>query len=233
MFSSEFNSIEFKVWGRYALFTDPLTKLGGEKFSYQIPTYEALRGIASSIYWKPTFVWVIDQVRVMKPIQTQSKGIKPLQYSGGNTLATYTYLYDVEYQVRARIEWNMNRSDLAGDRNMGKHHEIAKRMLNLCGRRDIYLGTRECQGYAEPCAFGSGAGAFDGIEELGAFGYMFHSFDYPDQSGKDELVSKFWLPRMRNGVIRFDPQDQTIKSKTVRPMTQKSFTPGVNLLVEG
>ena len=24
------NSIEFRLWGRYALFTDPLTKLGGE-----------------------------------------------------------------------------------------------------------------------------------------------------------------------------------------------------------
>jgi len=35
------NSVEFKVTGRYALFTDPLTKIGGEKFSYQIPTYEA------------------------------------------------------------------------------------------------------------------------------------------------------------------------------------------------
>lgn len=25
------NSIQFKVWGRYALFTDPITKLGGER----------------------------------------------------------------------------------------------------------------------------------------------------------------------------------------------------------
>ena len=35
------NSVTFKVWGRYALFTDPLTRIGGEKYSYQIPTYEA------------------------------------------------------------------------------------------------------------------------------------------------------------------------------------------------
>ena len=26
------NIVEFKVWGRYALFTDPLTKIGVEKF---------------------------------------------------------------------------------------------------------------------------------------------------------------------------------------------------------
>ncbi len=100
---SERNSIEFKVWGRYALFTDPLSRIGGEKCSYHIPTYEALKGIAKSIYWKPTFVWVVDEVRVMKRIRTQTKGTKPLVFSGGNDLAIYTFLSDVEYQVRAHF----------------------------------------------------------------------------------------------------------------------------------
>lgn len=39
------NIIEYTVFGRYALFTDPLSKTGGEKCSYQIPTYQALKGI--------------------------------------------------------------------------------------------------------------------------------------------------------------------------------------------
>lgn len=47
----ELNVLTFKVWGKLALFTDPLTKLGGEKFSYQVPTYEAIKGIVKSIYW--------------------------------------------------------------------------------------------------------------------------------------------------------------------------------------
>ena len=34
------NSVEFEVKGDYALFSDPVTRVGGEKFSYQIPTYE-------------------------------------------------------------------------------------------------------------------------------------------------------------------------------------------------
>ncbi len=50
------NTIEFKLWGRFALFTDPLTKIGGEKCSYHLPTYEALKGVCKSIYWKPTFI---------------------------------------------------------------------------------------------------------------------------------------------------------------------------------
>lgn len=45
------NKIQFKVQGRYALFTDPITRMGGEKMSYQIPTYGALRGIVEAIYW--------------------------------------------------------------------------------------------------------------------------------------------------------------------------------------
>ena len=46
------STISFRVWGRQALFTDPVTKIGGEKFSYQVPTYEALKGIARSISHK-------------------------------------------------------------------------------------------------------------------------------------------------------------------------------------
>ena len=33
------NQIEFKVYGKYALFSDPITRVGGEKLSYPIPTY--------------------------------------------------------------------------------------------------------------------------------------------------------------------------------------------------
>ena len=132
------NSIAFRLWGRSALFSDPVTKIGGEKCSYHIPTYEALRGVARSIYWKPTFVWRIDKVRIINPIRTQTKGVKPLDYTGGNSLAFYNYLSNVEYHVLAHFEWNENRPELAGDRNENKHHNIAKRMIERGGRRDIF-----------------------------------------------------------------------------------------------
>ena len=80
------NIIEFEVTGPYALFSNPVMKVGGEKTSYHIPTYEALRGIVESIYWKPTIMWIIDAVRVMNPIQTETKGIRPIAYNGGNEL---------------------------------------------------------------------------------------------------------------------------------------------------
>lgn len=211
------NRVEFKVSGKFALFTDPLTKIGGEKCSYHIPTYEALKGIAKSIYWKPTFIWHIDKVRVMKRIRTQSKSVKPLDYSGGNTLAIYTYLADVEYQVQAHFEWNPFREDMAQDRIDGKHYAVAKRMIEKGGRQDIFLGSRECQGYVEPCAFGEGTGFYDGSGEL-AYGLMFHGFDYPDETGKNELHSRFCRPVMKDGIIKFPrPEECTIR-KFVREM---------------
>lgn len=196
------NSVEFKVSGRYALFSDPINRVGGEKFTYQIPTYQALKGIMESCYWKPTLIWVIDEVRVVKPIKTQSQGIRPIDYGGGNSLSIYTYLADVEYQVKAHFEWNMHRPDLIHDRNENKHYFIAKRMIEAGGRRDIFLGTRECQGYIEPCKFGEGKGAYDDYGEL-SFGLMFHGFDYPDEIGRNKLIARLWVPLMKNGYIKF------------------------------
>ena len=215
-------SIEFQVTGRYALFTDPLSKVGGEKCSYHVPTYEALKGIAKSIYWKPTLIWVIDEVRVMKRIRTQTKGVKPLDLGGGNSLAIYTFLADVQYQVRAHFEWNEHRPELSDDRIEAKHHAIAQRMIDRGGRQDVFLGTRDCQGYVQACEFGSGAGELDDAGEL-AFGLMFHGFDYPDETGGTELHARFWRPTMVNGVIRFShPQDCT-ERRFVRSMSVKAF----------
>lgn len=223
------NIVEFKVSGRYALFTDPVTRMGGEKCSYHIPTYEALKGIVKSIYWKPTLIWIIDAVRIMNPIKTEAKSVKPLKYGGGNDLSVYTYLAEVEYQIKAHFEWNLFRTDMEQDRIDGKHFQIAKRMIEKGGRQDIFLGTRECQGYAEPCVFGKWEGAYDEIERLD-YGIMFHGFDYPDETGKTDengmpdesgenrLHSRFWKPVMKKGIIEFiRPEACTIR-KFVREM---------------
>lgn len=222
--NKERNSVEFKITGRYALFADPVTRVGGEKFSYQIPTYQALKGITESIYWKPTFIWYIDAVRVMKKIQTESKGIKPIKMSGGNDLSFYTYLRDVEYQVLAHFEWNEHRKELEADRNENKHHNIAKRCVKKGGRRDIFLGTRECQGYVEPCFFGEDKSDYDQYGEID-FGIQFHGYDYPDETGKDELAVRLWRAKMKDGLIEFPmPKDCDLSLRRfIRKMTAKEF----------
>lgn len=233
------NTIEFTTWGRFAMFTDPLTRIGGEKCSYHIPTYEAIKGIAKSIYWKPTFIWIIDEMRVIKRIRTQTKGTKRAKFAGGHDLSLYTFLTGdldpstgipgIEYQVRAHFEWNMHRPELEQDRNQHMHFQIAQRMLQRGGRQDIFLGTRDCQGYVAPYEFGSGAGYYDGYGELN-FGVMFHGFDYPDETGINQLTTRFWSPTMIDGVIRFIRPEECKIRKFVHEMKPKRFGVRKNLL---
>lgn len=220
------NIVEFEVTGDYGLFSDPLMRIGGEKSSYQIPTYEALKGILHSIYWKPTLIWVIDAVRIMNPIQMEVKGIRPIKYHGGNDLAYYTYLKNCRYQVRAHFEWNLNRPELTPDRNENKHHQIAQKMIRKGGRRDIFLGSRECQGYVEPCIFGQGEGAYDNLPRMD-FGLMYHGITYADEAYDAEtegnMTANFWRPTMENGFIRFPRPEQCPHHKTLRTMDIKPF----------
>jgi CRISPR-associated protein Cas5d len=107
------------------------------------------------------------------------------------------------------------------DRIDGKHFAVARRMIDKGGRQDVFLGSRECQGYVEPCSFGEGIGAYDDIPQL-SYGVMFHGFDYPDETGVNELHSRFWNPVVQNGVIDFiRPEECTIR-KFVREMIPHS-----------
>lgn len=222
------NQIEFRVYGKYALFSDPITRMGGEKLSYPIPTYQALKGITESVYFKPSILFIVDEVCVMNPIRMESKNIRPISYEQPqNTLSVYTYLADPVYLVRAHFIANPYRTEpdlIADGQNEHKHHNIARRMVQRGGRRDIFLGTRECQGYVEPCDFDeekkqsyyAGRGEID-------FGVMFHGFDYPDETGRDMLAVRFWRPKMVDGVIAFcTPQDCAMR-QDVRPMKAKVF----------
>ena len=87
------NAIEFRLWGRRALFSDPITRVGGEKYTYPVPTYQALKGVVESIYWKPTIIWHIDKVRVMHPIRNEAINCKGIRYgdSSNYDLSIYTY----------------------------------------------------------------------------------------------------------------------------------------------
>ncbi len=220
------NQLTMKVSGKYALFTDPMTKISGEKSSLMIPTYEALKGIVESSYWKPCLRMIITEVKILNPIRTERKGMRPIKYDGGNDLAYYTYLSDVSYLVTFHFEWNQAYPELKNDWNENKHFFVAKRALSRGGRRDIYLGTRECQAYIEEGnpeekGYYDNAGMMD-------FGLMFHSFSYPEDNGKEELNALFWYPKMENGVIRFCRPEECEKKIFIRKMKPKKFVNKVN-----
>lgn len=224
----------YKLNGEYALFTDPMSKGGGEKFTYQVPTYQALKGITECIYWKPTLIWYIDEVKVIKTIQTETKGIRSLKLelksdgSNANDLNYYTYLKNVEYLVKAHFEWNENRIDLKPDRQEVKHQEIMLRSINKGGRRDVFIGTRECMGYVEKIneeIYNSVESGYNG--RYLSFGIMFHSFVYPDEGHNDNtynhLSSNFSNIMMKDGIIRFCRPDECEITHQLHQQEMKVF----------
>lgn len=219
------NEITYKVYGRYALFSDPVTRIGGEKCSLSIPTYQALKGITESIYYKPSIIWYIDKLKIINPIKTESKGIRPIKYTGGNDLSFYTYLSDVEYVVTAHFIFNNFRPELNEDFNENKHYFITKRSLEKGGRRDIFLGTRECQGYVEPAVYEESVSCYKYMGQMD-FGLMYHSLSYPSENGSSGLKVKFWYPKMNNGEIIFCKPEECPKERVIGDMGIKVFEKG-------
>ncbi|MFC2637973.1 MAG: CRISPR-associated protein Cas5, partial [Mitsuokella sp.] len=58
--------IRLEVWGDYACFTRP--ELKAERYSYDVMTPSAARGILEAVFWHPGLVWKIDQIFVLAPI---------------------------------------------------------------------------------------------------------------------------------------------------------------------
>lgn len=205
-----------KVYGDKALITAPESKSGGEKFSYEIPTREMLKGILDANYFKPTIVNVVDEVRIMNKIESYTQGMRLLLNNYSSDLSAYTYLIDVCYYVKFHFEWNENREDLKNDRNFKKHEAITERSLERGGRRSIFLGTSECMGYIEKISeeeYENGKGFYD--DENRGFGLMFIGFIYPKEPG-GILKSAYGPINMKKGRITYKrPEDCPIINEIV------------------
>ena len=58
--------IKIEVWGDRALFTRP--ELSTERYSYDVITPSAARGLIEAIYWHPGLKYSIDRIHVLNPI---------------------------------------------------------------------------------------------------------------------------------------------------------------------
>jgi CRISPR-associated protein Cas5d len=61
--------LNLKTWGDFACFT---SELRVERVSYPVMTPSAARGILEAIFWKPQIRYEVDEIAVLKPIQTVS-----------------------------------------------------------------------------------------------------------------------------------------------------------------
>lgn len=228
--------VVFSVRAERALFTRPDLRV--ERFTYPVPTFGALSGVLRSIYAKPSFYWVPRRVLIMKPIRYQNILInevkttaitkRPFVAPERRMQKMQTYLYDVHYIVEAHFEWSGKFPD---DEDLTKHMCIFERSLETGGRRDVFLGMRECTAIAEP--LNKAILAKPARERFDDFvkvwrkkhqgfslnvGYMFHGWEWG--TGKDETdTPTFFDAKVCGGILEYPHPDD--KGKVIRQQFER------------
>jgi len=211
------HGVKLLVRGDYACWTRPEMK--AERVSYDVMTPSGARGILEAIYWKPQIRWVIDRIRVFRPIRFTNirrnevgskvpvKTVKEALKGGGQTISLYAdedrqqrasmLLKDVCYGIEAHFEI-LDAREENGRPNAepaGKHLDIFNRRLRKgqCFHRP-YLGTREFAADFEPVeAWPECPEALRGERDLG---FMLHDIDFAGG-----MTPRFFRARMIDGVI--------------------------------
>ena len=206
-------SIKMEVWGDYACFTRP--ELKTERYSYDVPTPSAARGMLESVYWHPGLIWIVDKIYVMNPIrftnlrrnelkskilasailsEANGKSVSYIDRNADIQQRATTMLRDVHYVIEAHFEMteNANESD-----NPGKFQDILRRRLakGQCyhqpcfGCREFPANFREWHGKAEEIP------ALPLTQDLG---FMLYDLDYSDP---ENIRSQFFRAKLENGVL--------------------------------
>lgn len=205
-----------KVKGPMALFTRPELKV--ERYSYDVITPSAARGLLESIYWHPGMRYVIDRIHVLNPITftsvrrnevkskasaallraaAEGKKALPHIYAGDDIVQRASVvLTDVCYVIEAHFDMT---AEANAEDNPGKFCDMFRRRLSKgqCYSQP-YLGCREFA--AEVEAYGGEwppHGAYSDVEERD-LGLMLYDIDYSD---REEYKPFFFKAVMRNGVI--------------------------------
>ena len=207
--------VKVKVWGDYALFTRPETKV--ERCSYDVMTPSAARGILEAIYWHPGMKWVIDKIYVKNPIRFTSvrRNEVKSKVSKSNALKAYNgddrslyisakedivqraslILCDVCYVIEAHFEMTdrANESD-----NPGKFKDIIMRRLRRgeCHHMPCF-GCREFPAHFCLCEEDEITTVYSEVPEKD-LGLMLYDMDY---SNLDNIQPIFFRAVMKKGVL--------------------------------
>lgn len=201
--------IVLEVWGDFACFTDPASKV--ERRSYPVPTPSAVRGILSALYSKPPeFYWQVMRIEILNPIRYISfkrnevkSTVKdmPIYADEDRTQRQTQALRDVRYRITAEI---CPRPDFRGT----VEQLYAQAMRRIRGGKTFYqpsLGLREFVAYFE-----ESDGSRPPIQESMDLGLMVYDvFDLHDWAvrKKAKPCLSLYHARMENGVIEVPPYD--------------------------
>ncbi|HML46089.1 MAG TPA: type I-C CRISPR-associated protein Cas5c [Clostridia bacterium] len=206
--------IRVEVWGEFALFTRPETKV--ERVSYDVMTPSAARGILEAIYWKPALLYKIDRIYVLSPIrftnirrnELSAKGSadealsalkgsgKPLYIDRAAAIQqrAATVLRDVRYVIEAHFELTGRAGD--GDTEE-KHYAILMRRLKMGQTfHQPYLGCREFPARFRP---------YEGVPEPRTepemtrdLGLMLYDMDH---GNPEDIRPSFFRARLEGGAM--------------------------------
>lgn len=207
--------VKVRVWGDYALFSRPELKV--ERYSYDVMTPSAARGILEAIYWHPGMRWVIDKIYVKNPIRFTSvrRNEVKSKISASNVLSVYNgaqkplyisskeeivqrasmILTDVAYVIEAHFEMTEQANETD---NPGKFKDIMMRRLQngKCYHMP-YFGCREFPANFALCEEEEIETAFDDIAEKD-LGLMLFDMDYSD---RNNITPMFFRAVLRHGVL--------------------------------
>ena len=207
--------VKVRVWGDYALFSRPELKV--ERYSYDVMTPSAARGILEAIYWHPGMRWVIDKIYVKNPIRFTSvrRNEVKSKISASNVLSVYNgaqkplyisskeeivqrasmILTDVAYVIEAHFEITEQANETD---NSGKFKDIMMRRLQKgkCYHMP-YFGCREFPANFALCEEEEIETAFDDVAEKD-LGLMLFDMDYSD---RNNITPMFFRAVLRHGVL--------------------------------
>lgn len=210
------------VWGDYAMFTRPESKV--ERTTYPVPTPSACRGILNAIYSKPVeFYYQVTSVDVMHPIHIitvtknelkqvadNSKVVRNEDYridvAQQHTQRVSSYLTNVYYRIHAEI---ILRDDVDKSRiNLQSIvNQFVRRVTNGKCFYQPYFGTRECI-----CYFSEPDKSLTPIDEDLDIGTMLYDvFDLQNNKPLNTSKAKatrnmctdvsFFEAKMRHGIV--------------------------------
>ncbi|MCS6803301.1 MAG: type I-C CRISPR-associated protein Cas5c [Chloroflexota bacterium] len=201
-----------KVWGEFACFTRPEMKV--ERVSYPVMTPSAARGVLEAIFWKPEFVWRVEEIWVLKEVRWFSirrnevnsrashRSAQRWEREGGGYFADedraqrHTLaLRDVAYVISAQVEPKSGRAeDEAKFRDQFRRRVAEGRCFF-----QPYLGCREFAAFFGPPS--PDDRPIDWTEDLGL---MLRDLEYrEDGSG----TPRFFRARLEQGVLRVPAEE--------------------------
>ena len=208
--------IKIEVWGDRALFTRP--ELSTERYSYDVITPSAARGLIEAIYWHPGLTYTIDRIHVLNQIAftsvrrneikskasahvlksaiEQGKGIPSINTREDIAQRASLILIDVHYVIEAHFDLTEKATP---NENPGKFKDILRRRLERgqCYHAP-YFGTREFPAcYRLYSESEMPRGYYSDTQEKD-LGLMLYDMDY---TNPQNIIPMFYRAVMKHGVI--------------------------------